>query len=264
MRTEQSCAVFATNETLSFANHDDLPSALRRESRHIGTVSLGKRWLTVLATLCFCIFNRHSLGQNLTAPASVVPTVVVSGNLQWLTNGGFENGTLSLKITPDGHTEEVWNLLSVQKSVVQTSFVGTRTCTTTQQDGTILVTADMTCFHPIPWFAPWLVSQSLYNSLTGIVDLTNETDKTAGTVVKRISILLNQGLQNDPLARAHLDDLSAQTAVVVTKDLASGNIARMDYIDHVAGDTARQLKIHIMYTDYRSSSGLMVPHHIER
>lgn len=184
----------------------------------------------------------------------------LSGTAEWYAGSLHTSGTAELQANVDGSASIQLNLSQASRTETQTQADLSRTCQWIDSAGTSHEVLGPNCFLSIPWFAPGLFAQptSQLPPLIGSAD-DGEISKN-GSSFHQISYVLNvEGTNSGDTKK-----LIEQSRVKVLYDLQSFLPASLEYSIHPDNDTSQSLDVRVVFSDYRSISGVMVPFHIEK
>jgi|GEM_PF-3326735 len=183
-----------------------------------------------------------------------------SGTAEWIAGSLHETGTVQAESHADGSTSLQLALATASRTETQTSLNSSRGCSWVDASGTSHAIDGPNCYLAIPWFAPSLYAQpisrlppSLYIRDGGEVTKDNATRR-------QISYVSNLGGAGPASAKKAADS----NPVHVFYDPVSFLPASLEYRLHPDSDTSSNLEVRVLFSDYRSISGVMVPFHIEK
>jgi hypothetical protein len=189
-----------------------------------------------------------------------IRAIKLSGTAEWFAGSLHENGTAELQANADGSTSVQLNLGQASRTETQTQIDLARTCQWTDNVGKSHEIVGANCLTSIPWFAPGLVAQSPAQ-LPAILVSTDDGDVLKnGSSFHQISYSLNLAEASTPSTK----QLRQATAAKVLFDPQTVLPASLEYAIHPDGDDLRSLDVRVVFSDYRSVLGVMLPFHIER
>jgi hypothetical protein len=225
-----SCLLLCLTVSYSASSQTSTPSSFQVQAQ--AAVSAGKSFSVV----------------NLTATA------------EWTAGSLHESGTAQLQAKVDGSTSAQLNIGPASRTEIQTKADYSRTCVWIDASGNSHKILGPNCFIAIPWFAPSLFTQplSLLPELLGIIDVGEVSNNNA--TLHQISYLLNlQGA--DSSSTNHATSLST---VKVFCDPQTYLPVSLEYVIHPDTDDAQNIAVRVIFSNYQSASGVMLPLHIER
>ena len=214
-------------------------------------VSVGARAQTALTPL-----EQHTLS-SFNPAAKTFSSVTLSGATTWTAGSLQDSGSVVFKVSSDGSSSETWSLATQPHSITNTSFSDGRTCSSVDSVGKSHQIASSGCFRAVPWFAPWMSLLMLSNNVllrTSGISFKGEVGADAqlqymtnlgGTVITNSAVL-------------------SGTAVGLILDPKTSFVNEMDFDESIDSDPARVISNRIVFSDYRTDSGLVLPHHIQR
>jgi len=225
-----SCLLFCLTASYSAHSQTPTPSSFQTQSRM--AVSAGKPFSVV----------------NLTATA------------EWTAGSLQESGTAQLQAKADGSTNVQLNLGQASRTESQTKTDASRTCAWVDNTGTSHYILGPNCFVAVPWFAPSLFTQSL-SVLPPLLLTTDMGDVVKNNAIfHQISYLLNlQGANSSSASQA-----TSLSTVKILYDPQTHLPARLEYLIHPDTNDLQDLEVEVLFSNYQSVSGLMLPFHIEK
>ena len=179
---------------------------------------------------------------------------------EWTAGSLHTSGAADLQANTDGSSRVQLSLGQSSRTETQTKADASRTCQWIDASGTSHNIVGPNCFVSIPWFAPGLFTQpaSLLPALIGTTD-DGEVSKT-GSDFHQISYLLNL----DGIDSASTTTLVDQSRVKVLYDPQTFLPSSLEYAIHPDDNDLQSLEVKVVFSDYRSVSGVMLPFHIEK
>jgi hypothetical protein len=186
--------------------------------------------------------------------------VNLTATAEWTAGSLNQSGTAQLQANADGSTNVQLTLGKASRTEVQTAATSSRTCAWTDAAGTSHNILGPNCFIAIPWFAPALFTQpvSQLPALLGTTDggLVSKDSST----FHQISYLLNlQGPDGDSTTR-----MVSQSTVKVYYDPQTFLPASLEYFVHPDKNDLQNISVRVVFGNYQSISGVMLPFQIER
>jgi hypothetical protein len=229
------------------------------------------------STLCFLFCLTTSYSARTQTTTSQIPTtfqqqaqMAVSGGkpfsvvdltatVQWIAGSLNQNGTAQLQTKLDGSSDVQLNLGQASRTETQTAIGTSRTCQWSDASGTSHGITGANCFVAMPWFAPSLFTQGL--SLSSLVIQTDNGEVTDGTsTLHQISYQLNL-IGQDSASTAQRVQASTVTVLYNPQTFLP---ASLEYKIHPDGDDLKALDVRVVFSNYQSVSGVMLPFQIER
>jgi hypothetical protein len=225
-----SCLLFCLTACYSAHSQPSTPSSFQVQAQ--AAVSAGKPFSVV----------------NLTATA------------EWTAGSLHERGTAQLQARADGSTNVQLNLSQASRTEIQAKADYVRTCAWIDAAGTSHKIQGPNCFLAIPWFAPGLFTQPLSSlpTLLGTMDDGQVSDNNA--TLHQISYFLNL----DSADSSHTMRASSLSTVRVFYDPQTYLPASLEYLIHPDTDDAQNVDVRVVFSNYQSVSGVMLPFHIEK
>lgn len=186
--------------------------------------------------------------------------VNLTANAEWVAGSLHENGTAQLAASADGSTSIELALGQASRTETQTKIDYSRTCSWVDVVGKSHVIDGPNCFVAIPWFAPSLFTQPV-TSLPALLGTTDGgTVSTKGEAFHQISY----SLQPTALDPTSASQMASQSTVKVFYDPKTFLPAGLEYVIHPDDDDSRNIPVSVVFSNYQSVSGLMLPFHVER
>jgi len=187
-------------------------------------------------------------------------TLKLSGTAEWTAGSQQETGNAELEANADGSTSVQLNLSKATRTETQAKTDSEKTCQWTDAAGTVHDVLGPNCFVSIPWFAPILFTQAS-SQLPALLTTADDGAVTKdGTALHQVSYKLNiQGADDAATKRAQ----DAST-VKVFFDPQTFLPSSLEYAIHPDNNDLQSLDVKVVFSDYRSVSGVMLPFHIEK
>lgn len=184
-----------------------------------------------------------------------ISNVKLAAQVKYIQGGISEQGTVTLVARSDGSYEIDYGLKTGPSSENQTVSGDNQTCTWTDQAGAVHAVPTHNCLLGTAWFLPQLslFSSSNPSTLTpvGSVDVSGES----------LWDIRSSSTFNSP----HSADLMTRlSAVHLLVDPTSHTIDAMTFSIHPENDANRNIPVRVQFSDYRSTSGVLVPFHIQK
>ncbi len=196
--------------------------------------------------------------------ASSLVSLTMTGNATWIAGSLQESGTVMLKASADGSTAETWTLPTQSHIHTSTAWSAGRSCSSTNSKGVVSDSSDPNCLRSLPWFAPWVGFTLLSKGVVLGSHVTQAADKASGNEKLAFQTILgNTGSPADP-STAKLAQLESRAAVTLTFDQQTALSSVLDFNQIIDSDPAHTILYRIIFSDFRTESGYVVPHHIQR
>lgn len=185
--------------------------------------------------------------------------VNLTANAEWVAGSLHQSGTAQLTAGADGSTSVQLALGQASRTETQTKIDYSRTCSWVDVAGKSHVIHGPNCFVAIPWFAP-----SLFTRPTGTLPpLLSTTD--GGTVSSQSEAhQVSYFLQLDGTSPSPTSPMASQSTVQVLYDSKTFLPVSLEYSIHPDNDDSKNIPVRVVFSNYQSVSGLMIPYHIER
>jgi hypothetical protein len=230
------------------------------------------RLWTFVPYLLFCLLPSLARSQSLSqssfqekAEAAVtggkaIRSIVLSGIAEWIAGSFHENGTAQLQANADGSTNVQFNLGKASRTETQTLTDTSRCCQWTDSTGKTHEIVGANCLTSVPWFAPGLVIQPSAQ-LPAIIVSTDDGDVAKGdSSAHQISYSLNLAAKNEAFAKR----IRKTSTTNIFFDPQTFLPTSLEYAIHPDDDDLQSLDVKVVFSDYRSIAGVMLPFHIER
>jgi hypothetical protein len=184
----------------------------------------------------------------------------LTANAEWVAGSQHESGTAQLMASVDGSTNVQLNLGQASRTEVQTAANPFRTCTWSNSAGTSYSIMGANCFIAIPWFAPGLFTQSS-SVLPALLTTSDDGEITKDNeILHQVRFLLNRQGMNT----ASTQQLIALSTVKVFYNPQTLLPDSLEYNIHPDDNDLQNIDVKVVFSNYQSVSGMMVPFHIER
>ena len=220
--------------------------------------------LFVCATLPATLFSQAAAVSVSASPIKVPNSVVLNGTVTWTAGATQDSGNATLTVLADGSTQETWNLGKQPHSSKQGSLAGSRSCQITDLNGQTRDAADLGCYRPINWFAPWLGDKLVADGSVVKTDSTGNVERGAGQIKSTYKVLLPSLPGLNTQQQAALNTYVENTAVDVVYDAKTMEPVRIAFQEHPFSDPGRNIDVDVIFADYRPEGTLLLPHHIQR
>lgn len=186
--------------------------------------------------------------------------VNLTANAEWVAGSLHESGTAQLVAGADGSTSVQLALGKASRTETQTKIDYSRTCSWVDVAGKSHVIHGPNCFVAIPWFAPSLFTQPTSDLPALLAATDGGTVSTQSGAFHQISY----SLQPTALDAVSASLMASQSTVKVFYDPKTFLPASLEYSIHPDNDDSKNIAVSVVFSNYQSVSGLMVPYHIER
>ena len=191
---------------------------------------------------------------------NLVRSIKLSGAAEWTAGSLQESGTAQLEANADGSSNVQLYLNKASRTETQTKADSLRTCHWTDAAGVVRENTGKSCFIAIPWFAPSLIAQSAAQ-LPAMLMVTDDGEMSKnGASFHQISY----GLNFEGMAGPFTKRLQDASVVKVQYDAQSFLPVSLEYSIHPDSGNSQTLEARVVFSDYRSVSGVMLPFHIEK
>jgi hypothetical protein len=190
-------------------------------------------------------------------PFSVVSLTAAA---EWTAGSTHESGTAQLQAKVDGSANVQLALGQASRTESQSTTNSSKTCQWTDAAGTGNSIIGPNCFIAIPWFAPGLFTQPV-SQLPALLGTTDDgAVSNNNSTFHQISYLLNlQGTDS-----SSTQQLIDQSKVRVLYDPQTFLPASLEYFIHPDNDNLTNLDVKVVFSNYQSVSGIMLPFKIEK
>ena len=190
-------------------------------------------------------------------------SVTLNGSAIWTAGSLQETGNVALQAGIDGSTSETWTLPSQSHARTESGWSAGRSCGYTDNKGVAHTDGDPNCRRAVPWFAPWSTFALLPAGTLVGTDVTQATDRTNG--LARLTFQTNYygGVQTSASVM-ELGLLEKRAAATVTFDQTTALPMAVDFDLILDSDPSHTIKCQIIFSDYRTEAGVVVPHRIQR
>lgn len=186
--------------------------------------------------------------------------VSLTATAEWTAGSLQESGTAQLQANLDGSTNVQLTLGKASRTEVQTKADPLRTCTWTDATGKSYDVLGPNCLIAIPWFAPNLFVQSPAVLPPILVSTDDGTVSKDSSTFHEVSYLLNLTNANASLAKR----MVSQSSVNVFYDPRTFLPVSLEYFIHPDDNDSQNIPVRVVFSNYQSVSGVMLPFHLER
>jgi hypothetical protein len=184
----------------------------------------------------------------------------LSATAEWTAGSDQESGTAQLQAKADGSANVQLSLGKASRTEVQTAADSSRTCTWTDAAGASHPIFGANCFIAIPWFAPGLFSQPV-SHLPALLATTDDGEISKdGSTLHQVGYLLN--LQGEDTISTNLR--TRLSTVKVFYDPQTFLPASLEYQIHPDSNDLQDVAVRVVFSNYQSVSGVMLPFHMEK
>ena len=229
-------------------------------------------WLFRLC-LSLCVIASSSARSQSTTPSAFqekaqaavtggksIQSIKLDGAAEWIAGSSHASGTAELKTSTDGSASIQLNLGQSSRTEVQTKVDASRACQWTDASGTSHEVLGANCFIAIPWFTPSLFTQPASQLSTLIASTDDGEVSKNGSAFHQISYALNLETPDTASTKQLVD----QSRVKVLYDPQTFLPSSLEYAIHPDDDDLQSIEVKVLFSDYRSISGVMLPYHIEK
>jgi hypothetical protein len=229
--------------------------------------------LWLLVCLSLCVSASSSATGQLSSPSSFqlqaqsavvtgksIRSVNLSANAEWFAGSQHESGTATLQASVDGSSSVQLNLGSASRTETQTKAGASRTCYWTDGAETSHNVVGPDCLIAIPWFAPSLFTQSPSQFPSALMATDDGAMSRDSQTFHQISYRLNLDKPNS----SNVDRLTSMSTVKVFYDPQTFLPASLEYFIHPDTNDLQSVDVRVIFSNYQSSSGVMLPFHIEK
>lgn len=204
--------------------------------------------------------------------------VNLTATAEWTAGSDHESGTAQLQANVDGSTKLQLNVGKASRTEVQTKADSSRTCTWTNSAGTSHDIVGPNCFIAVPWFSPSLFTQPS-SGLPALLATTDDGPVTKDSAtLHQVSYLLRFAPANSASTSASTSTLASVPVPVSTSTnrmvgLSTVKVfydpqtflpASLEYSVHPDNNDSLNIPVKVVFSNYQSASGVMLPYHIER
>jgi hypothetical protein len=230
-----------------------------------------------ILSLVFCVAIAGSValssyGQSSSAPSfyvkvqaaqsggKAIRSINLSSTAEWTAGSTHENGTAQLRANADGSTTVALSLGQASRTETYSKDESSRTCQRADAAGKEYAIGGLNCVAAAPWFAPILVTQAALNR----TDLFTASDdgeiSKDGTTYHQISLMRSLSGTNDASSKS----IQQSTKITILCDPQTLLPSSLEYSIHPDADDLRSIGVRIVFSDYRSVSGVMLPFSIQK
>jgi hypothetical protein len=225
-----SCLLFSLTASYSAHSQSSPPSSFQLQTQT--AVSAGKPFSVV----------------NLTATA------------EWTSGSTQESGTAQLVAKIDGSSSLQLSIGPASRTETQTKADSSRSCAWTDATGTSHDILGPNCFIAVPWFAPGLFAQPA-SQLPALMSTTDDgMVSRENATFHQVSFLFNQTGANSASTQQSAD----QSKVKVLYDPQTYLPAVLAYFVHPDTNNLKNIEVKVVFSNYQSVSGIMLPFHMEK
>jgi hypothetical protein len=234
------------------------------------------RFCCSILCLLFCVTTSHSAhSQTVTSQApslfqqqaqmavaggKTFRVVNLTATAEWIAGSDRESGTAQLQANADGSTNVQLALGKASRTEVQTKASFARTCEWLDQASKSHGVKGPNCLLSIPWFAPTLLIQPSFQ-MPFLLRTTDEGSVSRGdSAFHEISYLFDLNASDTTAAASP----PGQSTVKVLYDPKTMLPAILEYVVHPDANDAQNLDVKILFSNYQSVAGVMMPYHIEK
>jgi hypothetical protein len=231
------------------------------------------RFCTFSSCLLLCLTTSHSAQSQTSTPSSFqaqaqaavsagkpFSVVNLAATAEWTAGSTHESGTAQLQAKADGSASLQFSIGPASRTEVQTKTDSSKICTWIDAAGTSHNIIGPNCFISIPWFAPSLFTQSLLvlPPLLGTTDVGDVVKDNA--TFHQINCRRNLQSASSPSA----SPATSLSIVNVYYDPQTYLPARLEYLIHPDNDNLQNIPVRVVFSNYQTVSGVMLPFHVEK
>jgi hypothetical protein len=191
---------------------------------------------------------------------ATVHSLTLTGTAEWISGSLHQSGTVSLQASADGSSTAQINMGTASRTETQTSLGDSRSCQWADAQGLTHQMDGPTCYIAVPWFAPALFIQP-GPSVAGLLTISDDGQVVNNGMTLRQVSYVTPLKGKDPTAASSLTEL---TRVKLFFDPQTLLPISMEYYAHADNDSKSRIRMKVVFSDYRTVSGLPVPFHIDR
>lgn len=189
-----------------------------------------------------------------------VHSITLNATAEWIAGSTHESGNAQLEASIDGSSSVQLSLGPASRTETQTSINDSRTCAWTDAAGKNHDILGANCFIALPWFAPGLFTQS-FPQLPTLMQTSDDGEVSSNNAtLHQVSFLLNLEGMNS----AHTQQRIDRSKVKVLYDPQTFLPASLEYKVHPDNNELQNIEARVVFSNYQSVSGVMVPFHIEK
>jgi hypothetical protein len=189
-----------------------------------------------------------------------ISAIDLNATAEWTAGSTHEHGTAQLQAKADGSTTVALRLGQLNRTETYSKEESSRTCKRTDAAGKEYAIVGLNCVASTPWFAPVLITQAALHR----ADLFSASDdgeiSKDGATRHQISLIRPLRGTSDPISKS----IQQSTKITILCDPQTLLPSSLEYSIHPDGDDSRGIGVRVVFSDYRSVSGVMLPFHIEK
>ena len=184
----------------------------------------------------------------------------LEGRVSYIAGSLSETGTATLDAKSDGTNTVALSLNTASGTDNYAALSTDRACTHTNKVGAVANISKVDCLTPLPWFAPILIEKDPLQ-LPALIAVSD-----GGEITRNSTLFhdLTYGVRLHGIDTASTTLLTQATNVHVLYDPQTLLTSSIEYSIHPNGDMLAPIDVRIAFSDYRNTSGVMLPYHIER
>jgi hypothetical protein len=189
-----------------------------------------------------------------------ISSINLSATAEWAAGSLQENGIAQLRANVDGSTTVALSVGQASRTETYSKDESSRSCQRADAAGKGYAIGGLNCVAATPWFAPILVTQAALNR----TDLFTASDdgeiSKDGTTYHQISLTRSFTGTSDASSKS----IQQSTKITILYDPQTLLPSILEYSIHPDGNDLRSIGVRVVFSDYRSVSGLMLPFHIDK
>jgi hypothetical protein len=186
--------------------------------------------------------------------------VNLTATAEWIAGSDRESGTAQLQANADGSTNVQLALGKASRTEVQGKTDLSRACTWTDSSAKSHDVVGPNCQIALPWFAPVLFAQTSA-ALPALIETSDDGIVSKDSLsVHQLSYFLKLTGANTSITNR----MVKQSTMKVFYDPETHLPSSLEYFIHPDDDNSKDVPVKVTFSNYQSSSGVMLPFHIER
>jgi len=183
-------------------------------------------------------------------------SITINGSADWVAGSTRDSGPVTLNAKADGSSEVLLAFANSRHAETSSSFAR-RSCQWLDKNGVSHEVKGVSCLTPLPWFSPATLPLLLS---TPAVTVRDGGQLSEGNLLRHQLIVDLSGTYIGQHAQA----FAAATQVKISYDPATLTPTRLEYNLHPDNDNTLSIPVRVVFSDYRTFSGIPVPFHMER
>jgi hypothetical protein len=186
--------------------------------------------------------------------------VNLTATAEWIAGSDRESGNAQLQANADGSTNVELTLGKASRSDVQTKADSLRTCTWTDSAGTSHDVLGPNCLVALPWFAPSIFARPSAGPPALLATTDDGVVTKNSSIFHQVSYLLALKSANASVTNR----MVSQSTVKVFYDPQTFLPASLEYFTHPDDNDLQNIPVRVVFSNYQSVSGVMLPFQIEK